>query len=215
VSRTGIGPVDAERAFWDAQAADGIASARRAVWAEPDDRYLAGTALCLIEVSDVLGPVLEAGGLVLDLGCGLGRLSNPLARVYRAGRIVGVDISSRMLAHARAQAQWENLTVLYLRGDGRGLPFPGPIDGAYSVLLFQHLPAEAVEGYIHAVATRLRKGAPFRFQFAEHDDDLFLSHGHAAPVVARWCDEAGMWVRTVDRGASVYPTWTWVTAIKR
>ncbi len=67
---------------------------------------------------------LNAGGRVLELGCGTGRVSLPLAR---AGvRIVGVDRSSAMLALA-----WERLhrgrlhrQLGLVQADIRHLPFP-------------------------------------------------------------------------------------------
>jgi SAM-dependent methyltransferase len=45
---------------------------------------------------------LPEGGTVLDVGCGAGATSLPLAR--RAGRIVGVDVSPEMLERFREQA---------------------------------------------------------------------------------------------------------------
>lgn len=59
---------------------------------------------------------LEAGDVVLDLGCGTG-LNFPLLRgaVGETGHIVGVDRSSDMLAVARARVRregWSNVTLV-------------------------------------------------------------------------------------------------------
>src|SRR5918911_3461894 len=43
------------------------------------------------------------GGRVLDLGCGAGQLSRHLAEVG-AAEVIGVDVSERMLALARSEA---------------------------------------------------------------------------------------------------------------
>jgi ubiquinone/menaquinone biosynthesis C-methylase UbiE len=67
----------------------------------------------------------QAGGPVLELGCGTGRVSLPLGR---AGiRLVGIDRSERMLARARTRTKRARLAsrVSLIRGDIRFTPFPG------------------------------------------------------------------------------------------
>ena len=70
---------------------------------------------------------VQAGGSVLELGCGTGRISLPLGR---AGvPLVGIDRSEPMLARARLRARRARLSrnVRLVRGDVRFLPFePGP-----------------------------------------------------------------------------------------
>lgn len=66
-----------------------------------------------------------AGGPVLELGCGTGRVSRPLAR---AGvDLVGIDRSSAMLARARRVR-----SLRLVRGDIRSLPFE---DETFSMVL--------------------------------------------------------------------------------
>jgi len=66
---------------------------------------------------------LRAGGPVLELGCGTGRVTIPVARA--GARVVGVDRSAEMLGHARKRARRARLQghVSWLRGDIRALPF--------------------------------------------------------------------------------------------
>ena len=65
----------------------------------------------------------EAGGAVLELGCGTGRVAIPLGR---AGiRLIGIDRSEPMIARARqrlARVRWRRRVSL-VRGDIRDLPF--------------------------------------------------------------------------------------------
>jgi ubiquinone/menaquinone biosynthesis C-methylase UbiE len=68
----------------------------------------------------------QAGGKVLELGCGTGRISLPLGR---AGvRLVGIDRSDRMLARARTRVKRARLsnTISLIRGDIRTTPFAAP-----------------------------------------------------------------------------------------
>lgn len=67
---------------------------------------------------------LNAGGTVLELGCGTGRVSLPLAR---AGvRLIGVDRSAAMLALAQRRIARGRLhrELRLLQADIRHLPFP-------------------------------------------------------------------------------------------
>jgi ubiquinone/menaquinone biosynthesis C-methylase UbiE len=62
-------------------------------------------------------------GRVLELGCGTGRLTRPLARSGAA--IVGVDRSAAMIAHARRGTKRlpSGVRPAFVRGDVRMLPF--------------------------------------------------------------------------------------------
>lgn len=68
--------------------------------------------------------VAPVNGSVLELGCGTGRVTLPLAR---AGAVmVGIDRSERMLARARTRIRRGKLAdrARLVRGDIRHLPFP-------------------------------------------------------------------------------------------
>lgn len=74
----------------------------------------------------------QAGGPVLELGCGTGRIAMPLGR---AGvTLVGVDRSAPMLARARQRLKRARLgaRVTLVRGDIRTLPFAS---GAFATVL--------------------------------------------------------------------------------
>jgi len=66
---------------------------------------------------------VHAGGPVLELGCGTGRIALPLAR---AGvHVVGIDRSDAMLSRARARVKRAAMAgrIDLIRGDIRHLPF--------------------------------------------------------------------------------------------
>lgn len=64
---------------------------------------------------------VEPGDQVLDVGCGPGNYTRPLARAAGDGLTVGLDASEAMVAAAAERGGGENLA--YLRGDACALPF--------------------------------------------------------------------------------------------
>ena len=89
---------------------------------------------------------IHAGGPVLELGCGTGRIALPLGR---AGvTLVGIDRSDAMLARARSRVKRSSMAgrVQLVRGDIRHLPFASPLP----------------QGRLKAAPTRSKVGAAFR-----------------------------------------------------
>jgi len=80
----------------------------------------------------------ELRGLnVLDLGCGYGWFCR-FARQQGAAYVLGVDVSERMLARARASTQDD--AIAYARADLEKLQLPGrPFDLAYSSLALHYI----------------------------------------------------------------------------
>ena len=70
--------------------------------------------------------------LVLDLGCGTGKMTLELAR--RGYDMTGVDISAEMLDVARTEAEREGLDVLWLMQDMTEFELYGTVDAAVSCL---------------------------------------------------------------------------------
>jgi len=67
------------------------------------------------DASFLLALARETGGPLLDLGCGTGRLTIPLAQ--DGFEVVGLDIVPEMLAHAREKAS--GLPITWVEGDVR------------------------------------------------------------------------------------------------
>ena len=77
-------------------------------WAEHADRYEAIGPAFRDALVDAVG--IEARDAVLDVGCGTGRASRDAAHRAFEGRVLGVDLSRRMLERARKAAVAEGLT---------------------------------------------------------------------------------------------------------
>jgi 2-polyprenyl-3-methyl-5-hydroxy-6-metoxy-1,4-benzoquinol methylase len=101
-----------------------------------------------------------AGLAVLDVGCGNGYLARELAR--RGARMTGIDISPRMIEHARAQEAADPLGIDYRVADAAEIAdhfAAGSFDMAASCIALQDMPAlSAVLRAVHAV---LRPGGRF------------------------------------------------------
>jgi SAM-dependent methyltransferase len=69
---------------------------------------------------------LEAGMEVLDLACGHGRIANRLAQ--RGCRVTGLDATALFLRRAQQGAQTLGVTVDYVQGDMRDLPWSRRFD---------------------------------------------------------------------------------------
>jgi SAM-dependent methyltransferase len=102
---------------------------------------------------------IAPGDEVLDIGCGTGLTTREAARAAAPGRVVGVDVSERMLERARELSAAERLdNVSYELGDAQVHRFePGGFDVAISRFgtMFFSDPAAAFAN----IAAALRPGA--------------------------------------------------------
>jgi SAM-dependent methyltransferase len=135
---------------------------------------------------------------VLDLGCGFGWFCR-FARTQGAARVLGVDVSERMLARARAETA--DAAISYVQADLEQLTLDAAMfDLAYSSLALHYI--ENLERLLAQVHAALVPGAPFIFS-VEHPIYTAPSRpgwvndteGHKAWPVARYLDEGA---RTTD-----------------
>ena len=103
-----------------------IKESMRATWMAGDFGVVAkntiGTAEAFIARLDFAPLDLASGAHVLDVACGTGNTTIPLAR--RGAVVTGVDIATNLLAQARERAAAENLTINFEEGDAEQLPYP-------------------------------------------------------------------------------------------
>lgn len=199
-----------DRHVWDDMAVT-QADAFKAIWSEPaPDAYTARAGVCVEQIEPAIRSRLRwHAPTILDLGCGAGRITGPIAAGHPQATFVGLDVSPNMIGHATRAPN-----IVYIVGDGRHIPPSiGPLAAAWSMLLFQHLDPDDVERYIVEVAELLATDGLFRFQYVEGDEHQALSHGYREDQIVGWCKAAGFEVPYIDRGV-IYPGWTWVTGVK-
>jgi 2-polyprenyl-3-methyl-5-hydroxy-6-metoxy-1,4-benzoquinol methylase len=162
-----------------------------------------------VEHDDLVALLPDAAGLrVLDLGCGAGQLARFLAAAG-AAEVVGVDISERMLALARAQ--WSHPRVTYHRLAIEELAFPpARFDLVVSSLALHYV--DDYPGLMRSIADWLAPGGHLVFS-TEHP--IYT----ACPTNAGWAlNDAGQRIHwAVDRYADEGPresTW-FVPGVRR
>ncbi|MBM3812860.1 MAG: methyltransferase domain-containing protein [Acidimicrobiia bacterium] len=108
---------------------------------------------------------------VLEIGCGAGRITQALAKVF--GEVYAVDISGEMVAQARrALAHLANVHIDQNSGTDLAVLGDIQVDFAFSCIVFQHIPSrEVIENYVREVHRLLRPGGLFKFQ-VQGDDSI-------------------------------------------
>ena len=113
---------------------------------------------------DLVGLTIRPDERVLDIGCGVGRLTRALAA--RAGRVYGLDVSREMLELARRHnADLTNAEWLHGDGEGLGVLGDASVDGCFSHVVFQHIPDTAITlNYVREMGRVLTPGGWALFQ---------------------------------------------------
>jgi SAM-dependent methyltransferase len=102
-------------------------------------------------------------GVAVDFGCGIGRVTQPLAE--RFAQCYGVDISPRMIELAKS-LNCHGDRVTYIVNDGASLIELDDVSGdfVYSSRVLQHVPSELIAGYIAELIRILNSRGALVFQ---------------------------------------------------
>lgn len=167
-----------------------------------------------VSLSACISAIIQDGvkGPVLEVGCGIGRLTSEISKLFPTILIFGIDISPKMIAYA---AKTGRNNCVYTVCDGRGIPREMEFGFVYSMVVFQHIDADGVKEYIKNISKRLYQGGIFRFQYVEGiGSDGIFSNKYLFKDIKEWLEDAGL--RVVKANFDfICPDWTWVTAIKK
>jgi SAM-dependent methyltransferase len=96
-------------------------------------------------------------GTALDFGCGVGRLSQPMASVF--DHVIGADVSDGMLSEARKNASLADIrNVEYRNSSNLDWLQPRSFDLVHSYIVFQHIPVETGEPIIAKLIDAVKEG---------------------------------------------------------
>jgi SAM-dependent methyltransferase len=126
----------------------------------------------------------QSGGRVLELACGSGRLTIPIAQ--SGIEIVGVDLSKSMLDAARAKALRAGLDVRFLEADMRDFNLPGIFSAIFipgNSLLHLFTPKDLMQ-CLASVRRHLAPGGRLIFDISKWDLALLARDpGQLYPVL--------------------------------
>jgi len=151
---------------------------------------------------------------MLEIGCGVGRMTRMLSRIF--GHVTGVDISEEMVRQAR-QNTADQTNVELLLGDGCTLAgvADASCDFVFSFIVFQHIPAyEVMASYCREVFRVLEPGGLFKFQvqgctgLTRSAMDTWVGYPISPAAATQLAEQAGFAIERQD-GAETQWYWLW------
>jgi len=130
-----------------------------------EDFYATGAgSAALIRHFEQRAGVEPTRGVCLELGCGVGRVTEHLSTIFE--EVIAVDISPANLALCRERMQRRGITNVHLVqlgkfDDLRSLP---QVDFLYSFIVLQHNPPPVQRALLDALLGKIRAGGQVLFQ---------------------------------------------------
>jgi SAM-dependent methyltransferase len=194
----------AER-FWDERAREDafhFVDSRLPYRGGEDERFWSGGEAAVGHMLGLLGVELARTDVVVDIGCGIGRLTRALAA--RAGQVLALDVSSEMLARAQElNAHLDNVRWLHSDGTTLAPVADSSVDACFSHVVFNHIPdPEITLGYVREMGRVLRAGGWSAFQVSNDPGAEAHAPSGGMPLRRRLAALAGRASRAYD-----HPAW--------
>jgi ubiquinone/menaquinone biosynthesis C-methylase UbiE len=208
------------RADWDARAKENArfyVATGKADWTD-DDFFRSGEQTVAEEILTDMTNVCQGRApsdmRVLEIGCGAGRVTRALAKMF--GEVHAVDVSGEMVELAsRALAGYPNAHVYQNNGKDLTVIPSGEFDFAFSSIVFQHIPSrDVIYSYVREVHRLLRPGALFKFQvqgdtsISPSPDETWLGVAFSQDDAAEMARACGFELR-YSHGAGDQYFWLW------
>lgn len=210
------------RREWDARARENarhyVATSQKQ-WTD-DDFFRSGAeevhSLVEEDLAEICSGRDPAKMRVLEIGCGAGRMTLALSRIF--GRVDAVDVSAEMIAQATAALRDRANVQLHLNNGADLSMLPSEcFDFAISAVVFQHIPRRAiVENYIREAFRVLRSQSIFKFQvqgvaISEEHADTWVGAGFSEEQMQTVASGAGFRIKaSFGAGTQYY----WLTFVK-
>ena len=208
------------REDWDRRARENArhyVDTARTHWSD-DDFFASGEKTVAEEILTDLTNVCQwkpaSEMRVLEIGCGAGRVTRALARMF--GEVHAVDVSGEMVKLAQ-EALRDHKNAFIYQNNGKDLSVvpDQPFDFAFSTIVFQHIPSrEIIETYVREVSRLLRPGALFKFQLQGYvggnldPDDTWEGVGFSEAQAKEMAGRCGFELR-YSHGAGDQYFWLW------
>jgi SAM-dependent methyltransferase len=145
-------------------------------------------------IMTLVGSRLTSRGRALEFGCGVGRLTIPIARHF--DEVIGVDIAPTMLAKLTQNsldAGASNVKAFHVDDRWENI---GAVDLAYSHIVFQHVEDwNHISSYFRRIASCVREGGVFYAQFDTRPSTLSYRVRNVLPEFVL----PSNWIRGVRR----------------
>jgi len=212
--------LDKMRRDWDERARENArfyVNTERTDWTD-DDFFASGERTVAEEILTDMTNICQGKEpkqmRVLEIGCGAGRVTRALARLF--GEVHAVDVSGEMIAQAtEALRSRPNATVYQNNGMDLSIVPVGDFDFAFSTIVFQHIPSrEVIVNYVREVSRLLRPGALFKFQvqgdpsLQTDADDTWLGVPFSDAQAVEMAEQCGFEPR-YRHGAGEQYFWLW------
>jgi ubiquinone/menaquinone biosynthesis C-methylase UbiE len=110
----------------------------------------------------ILRGIVQPGDHCLDLGCGIGYFTIPMAELAgESGTVTAVDLQDEMLAGVRRRAEKAGLfsRIRLYKADTGGMPFTGEFDFALALWMLHEVPDQAA--FLQQICRALKPGGRF------------------------------------------------------